>query len=1031
MRRAVDRIARLLHAQRSHPRSSLPEADAPSRGPEPIRPGALSALIAELVRAPEPEDAWAKELSPGEVVAGRFEIRRELGRGGFGVVYEARDLQLSRSVAFKAIHAGAHAALREERLLREAESAARLSHPCLVTLHDVGRCALGPYLVLELLTGQTLAARLARGPLPVREALRVAVKVAEGLAHAHGQGVVHRDLTPGNVFLCADGQVKVLDFGLAHAFGQRRADGGTPGYMAPEQWRGAPEDERTDVFALGVILHRALSGRLPFPEGDGGQAATGPAPAPSLDVPELPALGALVGRLLEKDPVRRPRDGGAAHAALAALQQELERSAGHLAGGRSLAPPSPPAAAHPGPPAAAAGGAPGATVRRPSARRRRAGSLSLGALVVVGALALGWHALHPAPPSGPPVVVAVADFTNLTGEQELDGLSGMLITSLEQSQRLSVLTRVRMLDLLRQQGRAGVEVIDESLGREVARAAGVRALVLATIRRFDDLYAIELKVLDPQKSEYLFTLQEEGRGKAAVPGLIDRLSERARRRLRYESAAELSANQVKVADVTTGSFEAYQHYFRGDQYKEAIRYDAAIAEYRQALAIDPHFALARYRIAYLGEFTGMDDAERRAEMERALADVDRVPAKERLLFQAWKAHLDDRDEEAHAIYARAAAAYPQDKEVQFLAGDLYLHEGRYVEGLPYFERAAALDPYWVPSLMHLADSFTYLGDADRLAELARGWVARAPDASAYRALGQAEALLGHPDAAVDAARKAYALDPSTFSLARLAEALELAWRFDEEETVARAALSAATRPADRKMATWIVIDALARQGRRREALDLVEQMPGDLPDRELLQASVRLGLFLGDRDPGPAREQAARVRALAASQPARMHEQHTWVAVMLAWLGDEAGALAGVRELPAADPERQLAEALVAWRRDAGQGRAQLRALTRTLGPEHRGLAWAALLVDAEAAGRDREVIEAAEAFLRLPIDGLWSSWARPRALISAARAHERLGDRPSARAALDRVLGGWRKADADLPDVIEARALRRRLEEG
>ena len=202
---------------------------------------------------------------------GRFELLREVGRGGFGVVYEARDRELGRRVAFKVVRPGSRGALREEQVLREAEAAARLSHPNLVTLHDVGRCEQGPYLVLELLRGETLAERLDQRAAPVR-ARRCGsrVEVARGLAHAHAHGVVHRDLKPANVFLCEDGQVKVLDFGLAHAFGQRRLDGGTPAYMAPEQWRGAPEDERTDVFALGVMLFLAPKGA--FPSGpDGGR----------------------------------------------------------------------------------------------------------------------------------------------------------------------------------------------------------------------------------------------------------------------------------------------------------------------------------------------------------------------------------------------------------------------------------------------------------------------------------------------------------------------------------------------------------------------------------------------------------------------------------------------------------------------------------------------------------------------------------------------------------------------------------------
>ncbi len=288
-----------------------------------VKPGALTALLEELAVAPEEAQggAWEGLLRAGAVI-GRFELVRELGHGGFGVVWEARDRELGRSVAFKAVRAGGKTTVREERLLKEAEAAARLQHPNIVTLHDVGRAEQGPYLILELLKGHTLAERRAQGTLPLREALRIGVEVAKGVAHAHAHGVVHRDLTPGNVFLCEDGQVKVLDFGMAHAFGQRKVDGGTRAYMAPEQARGAPEDERTDVFALGVILYEMLSSELPFPDAE---ALASASPAPGLEVPEAPALGELVGRMLEKDSVKRPRDGGEVLSALTTFQQELER----------------------------------------------------------------------------------------------------------------------------------------------------------------------------------------------------------------------------------------------------------------------------------------------------------------------------------------------------------------------------------------------------------------------------------------------------------------------------------------------------------------------------------------------------------------------------------------------------------------------------------------------------------------------------------------------------------------------------------
>src|SRR3954470_2547327 len=234
------------------------EVDGPAEASAGLKPGAISALLAEMTEAPVPPSGWDDPLAPGETI-GRFEIVREIGRGGFGVVYEACDLELGRSVALKAIRPlpGVH----DESTFAEAETAARLAHPNIIQLHDIGRCARGAYLVLELLRGETLRDRLQRGPFKPREALRVALDVARGLARAHAAGVVHRDMSPGNIFLCEDGQVKILDFGLAGVLGRTGWAGGTPGYIAPEVRRGG-SDSRSDVYALGVMIHELLTGAL-------------------------------------------------------------------------------------------------------------------------------------------------------------------------------------------------------------------------------------------------------------------------------------------------------------------------------------------------------------------------------------------------------------------------------------------------------------------------------------------------------------------------------------------------------------------------------------------------------------------------------------------------------------------------------------------------------------------------------------------------------------------------------------------------
>ena len=264
------------------------------------------------------------------------------------------------------------AALRAQRLALEAEAAARLTHPNIVTLHDAGRCEQGPYLVLELLRGETLEARLERERLAAAECVRVAVEIARALAHAHAAGVAHRDLKPGNVFLCEDGRVKVLDFGMAHAFGRRKIEGGTPAFMAPEQRSGAPEDERSDVFALGVILHRMLTGALPP---GGARGRSGGRPAPDLARGTPPAVAALVVAHARARSAQAParRRGGPR----GALRNRRPAAAGGAEQARAVAP-----RARPGrrpKRARGNGGAPAPCARKPPSRCSRSPTSALPA----------------------------------------------------------------------------------------------------------------------------------------------------------------------------------------------------------------------------------------------------------------------------------------------------------------------------------------------------------------------------------------------------------------------------------------------------------------------------------------------------------------------------------------------------------------------------------------------------------------------------------------------------------------------------
>ncbi|MFO0608042.1 MAG: serine/threonine-protein kinase [Polyangiales bacterium] len=372
-------------------------------------------------------------IEPGEVVADRYRALRLLGEGAMGAVYEAEHVFIGRRVALKVLHprfARSHEAVA--RFTREARAAAALGHPHIVAVTDFGSHEGRPFLVMELLRGESLADRLLRaGALAPAEACRVAGEVLSALASAHAVGVVHRDLKPENVFLCEDrgGAAKLLDFGVSkfHPPGARAAhvtkDGtpiGTPSYMAPEQWTGQRDvDLRADVYAAGVMLYELLTGALPFEGATEGVLygtvvhGTEPPAAPSELLPALPrSLDAVVLKAVSRDRAARHQSAeefldalrpfgasaevlpvdAAALASLKALVDESGRSA-RVAATTELDP------------APAADPAPAGPQRRPA----RWAAAALGALLVsAGALAVSRQRRAPTPVATAPPVAPTA-----------------------------------------------------------------------------------------------------------------------------------------------------------------------------------------------------------------------------------------------------------------------------------------------------------------------------------------------------------------------------------------------------------------------------------------------------------------------------------------------------------------------------------------------------------------------------------------------------------------------------------------------
>jgi TolB-like protein/tetratricopeptide (TPR) repeat protein len=641
-----------------------------------LEPGSLSALLADLAHVPDaaPDAAVSTTLRPGGRV-GRYELGAELGRGSFGVVFEARDTELERQVAFKVVRPG-RTDVAADQLQREADTIARLSHPSLVTLLDAGRCEDGPFLVLELLRGTTLKQRLRQGPVPSAEAFRLVLEVARGLAHAHARGVVHRDLKPSNVFLCQDGSVRLLDFGLAHAFGRRRLDGGTPDFMAPEQWRGAPEDERTDVFALGVLLYRLLADELPFPD-DGGRSATSPDPAPRLDVPDRPGLGALVGRMLEKDPVDRPRDAAAVVTALEALQGDEGSTQTTLSGS--------------------------VRIRRRAPRRLiRLATLGAGAIALVAALAaaalFGRGGTDPgrggedaALPS-----VAVLPFTDLSpeGEQQYfsDGLSEEILNALAQVEGLKVAGRTSSFAF---RGRAGdLRAIGRQLGvgavlEGSVRLDGARVRVTAQLIKAADGYHLWSQTFE-RELKGVFAVQDEIAA-AVVEALKVKLLPG-----RMPSSREFRTSNPAVYDLYLQARKLQ----RRDHGPEWISSEPIL---QRALALDPDYAPAWAALAIsLYNNHGNEGPTRqaiRAGREQALAAAERAVALAPDLADGYMARGElrafiTRDwKGALADMERAGTLNPGDPEVlwrqaMYVVGPL----GRFTQAIAYARQASERDP---------------------------------------------------------------------------------------------------------------------------------------------------------------------------------------------------------------------------------------------------------------------------------------------------------------------------------------------------
>ncbi len=590
-------------------------------------------------------------LSEGARV-GVYEILSLIGKGGMGEVYRARDPRLDRDVAIKAL---AESLLQEEEALlrfeQEAKALASLSHPNILTVHDIVIEGKSFFVVMELLKGETLRDRLKRETIPWKQGLPIGIAIAEGLAAAHSSGIIHRDLKPENVFLTEDGRIKILDFGLARVERKMSPPGeswmdtspalshpgivmGTLRSMAPEQLRGQAVDGRADIYSLGCILYEIVSGRLPFDKTDAAELTASilrdrPAAIDAGNAPQ--ELIDLIFRCLEKDPAMR-------FPSVRDIVVELRSVPSDAQVSRSVS--------------------------------IRTGSRSRGRSVAI--LPIGFA-------SGDP-----------DDEYLMDGITESIINSLSQLPKLKVTARSTAF---RYKGKD----IDP---REVGRALGVQMLMTGRGVRRGDRLNIQAELVNAEDGSQIwgqqfsrnlsdiFLVQEE------IASLI---STALKRKL-------TGAEKKLLGKRYTENVEAYQFYLKGRYYwnrRTPEGFEKAITYFEQAIETDPTFALAYSGIADCYNFLGWEAYgvfDPKVTYPRAIAAATRALEIDESLAEAhnslaWAKWAFNHDwEGAENDYRRAIKLNPGYALAHVWYADLLAGSGRLDQALAEIRIAQILDP---------------------------------------------------------------------------------------------------------------------------------------------------------------------------------------------------------------------------------------------------------------------------------------------------------------------------------------------------
>jgi serine/threonine protein kinase len=585
-----------------------------------------------------------------------YTILRKLGAGGMGVVFEAQDAQLGRKVALKFLPAEmAQDSQLLERFQREARAASSLNHPNICTIHAIEQHQRRPFIVMELLEGQTLAEKMNRQPMPTEVLLPLAAQMADALESAHARGIVHRDIKPANLFLTERGQLKILDFGLAKIAQEQEAltadpnatlagpNGltspgvavGTISYMSPEQARGQLVDARTDLFSTGTVLYQMATGSLPF-EGDTSavifDAILNRDPAPATDVnPSLPAeFVRILEKCMEKDRSLRCQTATELKTDLNRLRRDLESS-------------------------------------RTRAKARTESD--------------------PGVPKSGGKSVAVLYFENLSGAKEdeylRDGITEDVITELSKIRGLNIFSRPTVLAFRDKQ------VTPQQVGQKL----GAAYVLTGSLRRSGARLRINAQLVDA-RTDFPLWSERFDREMKDVFEVQDEMARKIAEALRITlSPEELEALAVKPTD----NLQAYDLYLRGKRYaRRQTRQDLefALQMFENGVSIDPSFALAYAACANACAMFYCNYSRDQVWVERAREASGKAVAlrwdlPEVQVSQAWVLYAADLHDEAVRMVRKAIERKHDCEGAYYLLCRALFAGGRYQEVVEAAEVAIA------------------------------------------------------------------------------------------------------------------------------------------------------------------------------------------------------------------------------------------------------------------------------------------------------------------------------------------------------